>query len=178
MALAFHILAHRAPSQVERLCRVLQHPDDLFVLHFDRRAPAALHALGRELARTRPNVIVQKSRRVLWGGPQIPDLKIEAMALALARSTAWTHFYQSQRPEFPRETTWRDRRSPRGPCFDSLCRLVRSFCHAIMAQYRPAFGSLAPSVALASPGFDDSGLGRCIRSVFHWENQLPYLALG
>ena len=30
MALAFHILAHRLLSQVERLCRVLQHPDDVF----------------------------------------------------------------------------------------------------------------------------------------------------
>jgi hypothetical protein len=35
------------------------------------------------------------------GGPQIADLQIEAMALALARSTAWTHFINLSDQDFP-----------------------------------------------------------------------------
>jgi hypothetical protein len=101
MALAYHILAHKNPAQVRRLFQAIFHEDDTFVLHFDRRAPAALHKLGRELRKAHPNVILQHSERVLWGGPQIPDLQITAMAQALARSQGWSHFINLSGQDFP-----------------------------------------------------------------------------
>lgn len=92
MPLAFHLLAHKDPAQVERLARAVLRPEHLLVLHFDRRAPAALHALGRRLASEHPNVLVQRPRAVLWGSDQITRLQAEAIGLALAQGRAWTHF--------------------------------------------------------------------------------------
>ena len=69
MPLAFLILAHRNPAQVARLFSVLWHREDTFVLHFDRRAPQALHALSRRLADGYPNVHLMPPRAVVWGGP-------------------------------------------------------------------------------------------------------------
>jgi hypothetical protein len=42
-----------------------------------------------------------RGRPVRELGPQIPDLQIEAMALALARSTAWTHVINLSGQDFP-----------------------------------------------------------------------------
>ena len=101
MALAYHILAHKNPAQIARLVRVLWHADDVFVLHFDRRAPRELHELGRTLARQHDNILLQSPRAVLWGGSQIPDLQIEAMDLALTHSATWTHFINLSGQDFP-----------------------------------------------------------------------------
>ncbi|MEO7796943.1 MAG: hypothetical protein ABIY47_04350, partial [Opitutaceae bacterium] len=68
MALAFHILAHKAPRQVERLVRAILRPEHTLVLHFDRRAPDAMHALARQLTAEHPNVILQRPRAVVWSG--------------------------------------------------------------------------------------------------------------
>src|SRR5699024_8307088 len=99
--LAFLILAHRNPTQVARLFSVLWHREDTFVLHFDRRAPQALHDLGRRLADGHPNVHLMKPRAVVWGGPTMAEIQIEAMGIALARGTRWTHFLNLTGQDFP-----------------------------------------------------------------------------
>jgi hypothetical protein len=79
MALAFLILAHRAPTQVARLFAAMHHPEDTWVLHFDRRSPAALHALGARLAARHANVHVMAPRAILWGGPVMAEVQIAAL---------------------------------------------------------------------------------------------------
>lgn len=101
MSLAYHILAHKNPGQVARLLKALQHPDDVFVLHFDKRSPKALHMLGNALASEHNNVVLQRPRHIIWGGSQIPDVQIEAMGIALARSGRWTHFINISGQDFP-----------------------------------------------------------------------------
>lgn len=101
MSLAFLILAHRQPALVARLFAALNHPEDTFVLHFDRRAPEDLHRLGRELARQHPNVIVLPSRPIVWGGPAMAEVQIEAMTAARKHSTAWSHFINLTGQDFP-----------------------------------------------------------------------------
>jgi hypothetical protein len=87
------------------------------------------------------------------GGPQIADLQIEAMALALARSTAWTHFINLSDQDFPVK--------PRGEIVAQLA--VHASTHFV-DWFDPFATRLWPNI--------DQRLGR---SVFHWENQLPYL---
>src|SRR5450432_3714966 len=101
MALAYHILAYKHPAQVARLIDRIHHPEDLFVLHFDRRSPEGLRALADRLRTTHPNIILQRPRAVLWGGPQIIDVQIEAMDLALRQPHAWTHFINLTGQDFP-----------------------------------------------------------------------------
>ena len=173
MALAYHILAHKQPSQVERLVRVLHHPDDIFVLHLDRRAPLALHQLGRRLAAAHSNIVVQRPRAVLWGGSQIPDVQIEAMQLALTMSATWSHFINLSGQDFPLRS--------RGDIVASL-----------EAQREMNFVSwFDPFETKLWPNVDDRldrlylhwpwlhrllklpGLGRRIAAVAGWSNRLP-----
>jgi Core-2/I-Branching enzyme len=175
MAIAYHILAHKNPAQVERLLRVLEHPDDVFVLHFDRRAPRALHTLGREWARTRAQVRVQTSRTVEWGGPKISELQIEAMALALGHAQPWTHFINLTGQDFPL-CTRAQRMARLEPDLEKSYlswfapletdhwnnareRLDRWHLHAAWLQR-----------ALRLPG-----IGRRVRALLGWTNRIPYL---
>lgn len=101
MSLAFLILAHKKPSQVERLFNALYHQEDFFVLHFDRQASTELHALGRQLATAHPNVRVLPAREIIWGGPVMAEVQLEAMKTVLHGDSHWTHFLNLTGQDFP-----------------------------------------------------------------------------
>lgn len=171
MPLAFLILAHRNPAQVARLFSVLWNREDTFVLHFDRRAPEALHALGRRLADGHPNVHLMKPQAIVWGGPQMAEVQVEAMRIALERGTRWTHFLNLTGQDFPLKS--RDQmieRLDRGASylgwFDPLDNgLWRNACERLVRFHLP-YAWLQRVLALR-------GVGRGLRRVFGWQNRLP-----
>ena len=174
VAFAYHILAHKQPDQVARLIRALQHPDDCFVLHFDRRAPASLHALSRELARDNRNVLVQRPRAVIWGGPAISDLQTEAMQLALEHAPAWRHFVNLTGQDFP--LTSRAERQTRLAAapgrsylswFDPLATTQWSNARERLERHHLHAPWLARLLGVP-------GLGRRLRAILGWQNRLPY----
>lgn len=177
MAFAYHILAHKAPDQVARLIRALQHPDDWFVLHFDRRAPRPLHALGRELTRTQRNVILQPARAVTWGGPAIAEIQIEAMDLLLRRSGAWSHFVNLTGQDFPlrprRERLAVLEAAPNANYLSWFKPLeTRHWCNARARVEQWHLHSPLLAGILGVPG-----IGRHLRAVLGWRNRLPALPL-
>lgn len=101
MSLAYLIVAHKNPAHVRRLFTALYHPDDFFVFHFDRRAGRELHALGRELMSTYPNVATLRPQVVLWGGPQLTSVQIDAMRTALGSGRSWDYFVNLTGQDFP-----------------------------------------------------------------------------
>lgn len=174
MSLAYHILAHKSPAQVARLFRAIYHPEDVFVLHFDRRAPAALHELGRELRARHPNVILQTPQRVLWSGPQISNLQLAAMALAL-RYSRWNHFINLAGQDFP--LTSREARlaqlspHPRTTYLSWFRPLeTQNWRNARERIERWHLHSTAIERVLKIPG-----LGRRLRALLGWANQVPFL---
>lgn len=92
MALAFHLLAHRDPAQVARLLSAIWHPDNLYVVHYDRRRPAREHETIQTLAASRRNVIVQQPHPVLWGRYSLYAAQLEGLRIALASGRPWTHW--------------------------------------------------------------------------------------
>jgi hypothetical protein len=172
VAFAYHILAHKQPAQVARLVRALQHPDDCFVLHFDRRAPADLHALGAELARAHRNVQLQVPRAVVWGGPAISDLQADAMRLALGFNSAWRHFINLTGQDFPL-TSRAERLARLAPgqsylsWFDPIATGQWNNARERLEQHHWHAAWLAR--LLATPG-----LGRRLRALLGWQNRLPY----
>lgn len=176
MPLAYLILAHRNPAQVARLFKALHHPEDTFVLHFDRRAPAELHTLGRELAAAHPaNVFMLPSRSILWGGGVMSEVQIEAMGAALEASAAWRHFINLTGQDFPLRSRaailarleaspdanyigWHD------PLASGLWKNARERIEHYHLEW-PWLHRL-----LAVPG-----LGRRLRAVLGWTNRIPYV---
>lgn len=174
MSFAFLILAHRSPAQVEQLFWSLYHHNDRFVLHFDRRSPPALHELGRQLAARHPNVHMLPSRRIVWGGPAMVDVQIEAMAVALAADARWTHFLNLTGQDFPLQRravmlkrlrpgrsylSWFDPFTPNTPW-----RNVRGRVERIHLSW-----------AWLQALLDLPGVGRRLRALLGWRNRLPVL---
>lgn len=177
MAFAYHLLAHTLPGQAARLFRAVQHPDDWFVLHFDRRAPRELHALGRDLAQLHPNVILQRPRAVTWGGPAIAEIQIEAMDLLLRRSGAWTHFVNLTGQDFPlqprAERLAAVQASPNTnyvSWFNPLETTRWSNARARLERWHLHSPVLARTLAVP-------GVGRRLRAALGWRNRLPALPL-
>jgi hypothetical protein len=176
VSLAFLILAHRLPSQVARLFTALYHRDDTFVLHFDRRAPAALHTLGRELARSHPNVKVLPSRRIIWGGPIMGEVQVEAMATALDCDLRWSHFLNLTGQDFPLKS--RDEMIARFAAapeksyvswFDPMdADKLWNNARERLTRYHLTWPWLHGLLALP-------GIGRRLRQLCGWKNQLPWL---
>src|SRR5438552_18975992 len=100
MALAFIIMAHKNAAQVGRLFKEIHRPEDVVVLHFDRRAEPSLHRLGNELAK-QPNVIVLRPQAIVWGGFTATAVQLAAMAAALAANGRWHHIINLSGQDFP-----------------------------------------------------------------------------
>jgi hypothetical protein len=173
MSLAYVLLAHRHPAQVERLFRRIWHPEDTFVLHFDRRAPAALHALGRRLAAEHGNVVLLRPRAVLWGGAIMSEVQIEGMAAALRRDPAWTHAITITGQDYPlgnRETVLARLAAGRSylSWFDPLVAPFWKNARERMTRYHLDWPWLHRLLAVP-------GLGRRLRALLGWRNRLPYV---
>lgn len=92
MALAFHILCHRDPHQVRRLLAAAWDAGNVYVIHYDARKPGAEHRQIAELARGRPNVIIQHPRAVLWGRYSLYAAQVEGLRLAAEHNKTWRHW--------------------------------------------------------------------------------------
>jgi hypothetical protein len=101
MAVAFHILAHRQPAQVSRVLAALWHPENTYVIHYDRRRPAVEHAAIRALAASRENILIQSPGAVLWGRYSLYAAQHEGLRLALQSGRQWTHWFNVSGQCFP-----------------------------------------------------------------------------
>lgn len=177
MARAYLILAHKHAPQVARLFDAVHRPDDTIVLHFDRRADASLHRLGRELASRHPNVIVLRPKTIVWGGFTAAAVQLEAMAAALRADDRWHHFINLSGQDFP------------------IKRLEHLEAHLLAnpdANYVPWFEPLATSLwanarkrieyyyiewAWLDRVLRLRGIGWRLRRLLGWQNQLPHVPL-
>lgn len=177
MPLAYLILAHKNPRQVARLFEALHDPADRFVLHFDRRAPAALHSLGRALARAHANVELLPARTILWGGCEMAAVQVAAMAAALRGGGSWHHFVNLTGQDFPLK-----------PRAEIEARLAAAPAASYVSWFDPAAVPLWSNTRerleryyLEWPWLDRllrlPAAGRRLRRALGWRNRLPHLPL-
>lgn len=175
MPLAFLLLAHKNARQIERLFHAVHRPEDVVVLHFDRRAEPALHRLGRDLVRQHRNVILLRPRTILWGGYKMAAIQMEAMAAALRTNDCWHHFINLTGQDFPiKRIDELDahlaarRESNYVSWFDPILRPLWSNARERLERYY-----------LESPWLDrvlkTPGLGRRLRKLLGWQNKLPHV---
>lgn len=101
MAIAYCILAHKNPEQMRRLLRAVWHPENLYVLHYDKRSARAEHAVVARLPEEFPNVRILPCRAVFWGRFSQVAVQIKALKLAVQSAAAWTHFINLTGQDFP-----------------------------------------------------------------------------
>ena len=101
MGLAYCILAHKNPAQIARLLRAIAHPDNVCVLHYDKRAPRAEHAELERIARESGNVHLLPPRSVLWGRFSVVGAQLEGIKRCLELGDRWSHFITLSGQDFP-----------------------------------------------------------------------------
>ena len=101
VSLAYALLTHKNPHQLERLFRSIYHPEDVFVIHVDRRAEPALHVAAKKLSDQYANVEVLNSRSIVWSGFEMAQVQMDAMAAAFKMDSQWTHFINLTGQDFP-----------------------------------------------------------------------------
>lgn len=101
MGLAYCILAHKNPAQIARLLKAIAHPDNVFVLHYEKSAPRSEHAELARLAEEMPNLHLLPSRRVLWGRFTQIGVQLEGIERCLELSGKWSHFITLTGQDFP-----------------------------------------------------------------------------
>ena len=101
MGLAYCILAHKNPAQIARLLRAIAHPDNVCVIHYDKRAPRGEHAALSRIARECANVHLLPSRAVLWGRFSVVGVQLEGIKRCLALGDRWSHFITLSGQDFP-----------------------------------------------------------------------------
>lgn len=111
MKLAYLIMAHKNPAQLERLIGAIHAPDNYYLLHVDRRAEANCHAAAAGLAKQYPEVELLRSRSCRWGGWSQVAVQLAGMKRLLRRADDWSFFINLSGQDFP---CWASPRSPSG----------------------------------------------------------------
>lgn len=99
MRIAYFIMAHHKPRQLEWLLEAIWDPRDLFLLHVDAKSLLGLKperrgtlAAARRLAARWPNVRLMRPRFTNWGGWSLSRLQLDAIGRLLDADPGWTHF--------------------------------------------------------------------------------------
>jgi hypothetical protein len=175
VALSYAILAHKHPAQVARLLRAIWHPDNFYVLHYERRKPKSEHEAIRRLAGSFSNVRVMPSRAIQWGRYSQLAAQLEASAICQRWSSEWTHFINLTGQDFPLVS--------QGVIMEELslsedASFVSYFDPYVTGQWcdlderveRVHLDSALLEAVLRVPG-----LGRQTRALLGWTNRLPFI---
>jgi hypothetical protein len=101
MSVAFHLLAHKDPAQLGRLLDALWAPENIYVVHYDRRRPAREHRAVAALTAGRTNILIQPPTAVLWGRFSLIRAQLLGLELALRHSPSWAHWVNLSGQCFP-----------------------------------------------------------------------------
>ena len=80
MRIAYIVLAHKNPSQLERLVKRLHTSEDSFVIHIDSKADKTVYQASVKALDKFKNVhFVTRRRKVFWGGFSQTQVMIDCL---------------------------------------------------------------------------------------------------
>lgn len=175
MGLAYCILGHKQPEQIARLLKALAHPGNLFLLHYDRRAPRAEHKAIARLARETPGACLLPSRAVLWGRYNMIGAQLDGMRRALEIGGGWTHFVTLTGQDFPLRPAAElaaEFEAARGTSY-------LSFFDPFTTPYWKNTGDRIDRYYLEWPALERllqvRYVGRRVRALFGWIERMPFV---
>jgi len=97
--IAYFIMIHHKPVQLDWLLRAIHTDDDLFLIHIDLKSALGLRREWKDIAKDvrriidgRPNIRIMRSRFTNWGGWSLSRIQLDAIETALKVDKDWTHF--------------------------------------------------------------------------------------
>ena len=108
MQIAYFVMAHRKPAQLEWLISAIAPSSDLVLLHVDMKSRLGLKrdrqgiwAMARALSERYPSVRLMRSRFTNWGGWSLSKLLLEAIDVALDADADWQYFINLSGQDYP-----------------------------------------------------------------------------
>jgi hypothetical protein len=99
--IAYLILVHRYPNQFKRLFKAIQHPDNHYIIHVDKRSGIELQTELQDFLKGYPNTSMLKSEKALWGGYSLVDAELRAIKELLRMNLKWKFFINLSAQDFP-----------------------------------------------------------------------------
>lgn len=105
--LAYIITMHKEFETFERLFRAVYMPQNVYCIHVDGKAPAALKQAVRRLVDCFPNAfLASRTERVVYGGVSRLRADLHCMRDLLASAVPWHYLLNACGQDFPLKTNW------------------------------------------------------------------------
>ena len=177
MAIAYCILAHKNPEQMRRLLRAVWHPENLYVLHYDKRSPRVDHEVVARFPEEFPGVRILPCKAVFWGRFSQVAVQIEALKLAVQSAAVWTHFINLTGQDFPLKSQTEILRILSEAAGISFVNHFDPF-DGVHWQYA---GDRLSKIHIDSPFLERlltvPAIGRRVRWALGWSNRIPTIPL-
>lgn len=99
--IAYFILVHRFPEQFKRLFAALFHPDNVYLIHLDKKANACVCDEVRSYLAGFPNTYVLESENIVWGGYSMVQAELNGINYLLKLNWNWSFFINLSGQDFP-----------------------------------------------------------------------------
>ncbi|MEW4372672.1 beta-1,6-N-acetylglucosaminyltransferase [Paenibacillus kandeliae] len=101
MKIAYFIMAHHKPDQLQRLLQAIYSPQHLYVIHVDSKADAYLHDMVSFFAEHNDNIKLLTSRSVRWAAWSQVQLELDAIRELLHMDQDWDYYINLSGQDFP-----------------------------------------------------------------------------
>ena len=99
--IAYFILVHRYPEQFKRLFRAIYDPENIYLVHWDKRAQSEFHIEITDFLADFPNAHLLTSQNVVWGGYSMVETELNGMKKLLELDAKWDHYINLSGQDFP-----------------------------------------------------------------------------
>lgn len=101
MKIAYFIMAHHKPDQLQRLLQAIYSPQHLYLIHVDSKADAYLHDMVSFFAENNDNIKLLTSRSVRWAAWSQVQLELDAIRELLHLDREWDYYVNLSGQDFP-----------------------------------------------------------------------------
>ncbi len=92
MRLAYLIATYQPESEFEWLLNAIYDPNDVFLVHIDKKTPDHVYDNFKTIVGDRPNVRFMPRVSVVWGCWGLCQVELNAMAMLLDWNDEWRYF--------------------------------------------------------------------------------------
>lgn len=101
ITIAYLILVHRLPKQFKRMFKAVYHPDNVYLIHIDKKVTRPIQYDLTNFLKDFPNTYVLESEYILWGGYSMVKAELAGMAYLLNINANWDYFINLSGQDFP-----------------------------------------------------------------------------
>ena len=101
MRLAYLIIAHQQPEQLDQMLYCIQHPDNVYLVMPDSKGLTGSEPALQAVVRRHPNVFIAPARDMRWASWSLMQARLDGIRELLARPEPWEVLINLSGQDFP-----------------------------------------------------------------------------